>query len=185
MALLPLISRVPAHIILVQSRAQFKAKFGVDAPEWDSSQPVKDWIDQRAVEDFDTEIEYSGVKVDANGNPVYDTQRVCELSNFRLFPEVAQSINLLPEPLPPQGAMTALQLRMSQRKRPWPLELLPGERVVLSPGIGTIPVIDDGKTTATAGGEVSSSQMALLADMVAARVLEGLAAAGFTGPAPK
>jgi hypothetical protein len=149
----PLITRVPAHIRIVQTRAAFRAAFGYEAPPFDFSQPVKDWLDTRQNLDPDEEVAYVGIRYEANGEPVYDEQRTVETREFRLFPEVGQEVNLLPEPLPPQGAMTPLQLRMVQRRRPWPLVLSPGERVVLAPGIGTVPVVDDGGTPpATPGG---------------------------------
>ncbi len=178
-----LIQSVPAHIVIIQSRDQFKAKFGVAAPEWDPSQPVKDWLDTRTFTDMDSEVEYIGIRSDSNGNPIYDSNRTVELATFRLFPEVAQSVNLLPEPMPPQGALTPLQLRMSQRKRAWPLELKAGEKVVLSPGIGTIPVIDDGKTVAGVGAVLlSDAQVLLIGERVADAVISKLTKQGFLKP---
>jgi hypothetical protein len=149
--MIPLIQRVPAHIRIFQNRAAYRAAFGKEAPPFDYSQPVKDWIDTREASDPDEEISYTGIRYEANGEPVYDAKRVVELREFRLFPEVAQSINLLPEPLPPQGALTPNQLRMVQRKRPWPLALRDGERIILAPGIGTIPVVDGGTSPAASG----------------------------------
>jgi len=169
MSLFPLIQRVPAHIRIFQTRAAYKAAFGVEAPEFDYSMPVKDWIDTRETLDPDTEICYTGVRQLANGQPAYDEDRVCELATFRIFPEQATAINLLPEPLPPQSALKPNQLRMVQRKRPWPLELQSGERVVLAPGIGTNPVVDDGKG-ATVGGAFKCDEVLALAKRIAAKV---------------
>lgn len=153
MALIALGMRVPEYIKIVSNRAAYREAFKAEAPPFDYASPVKDWVDIRVFEDPDTEVEYLGIKSEANGEPVYDAGRVVALQNFRLFPEVAQTINLLSEPMPPQGALTNAQLRMAQRKRAWPLVLGAGEKIVLAPGIGTIPVVDDGlATTALAAG---------------------------------
>ena len=167
MALKPLRDRVPAYIKVFQTRAQFRDAFKAEAPIFDYSSPVKDWIDTREFADVDTEVEYIGVKIEANGEPVYDSNRVVTLNGFRLFPDVAATINLLPEPVPAQGALTPAQLRMIQRKRSWPLELKTGERVVLAPGIGTIPVVDDGIADAGApvqGGSFTEADRITLND---------------------
>lgn len=150
--MIPLIRRVPAHVQVYQNRAAYKAKTGKDAPPFDYSQPVKDWADTREFADSDAEVEYNGIRYEANGEPVYDASRVVEQRSFRLFAEVAQAVNLLPEPVPALGSLTANQARMISRRRAWPLELKDGERVILAPGIGTIPVIDDGSNQPAGGG---------------------------------
>ena len=195
MALKPLRDRVPDYIKIITTRGMFRDLFKSEAPVFDFSSPVKDWIDTRDFPDADTEVEYIGVKTEANGEPVYDPLRVVTLNGFRLFPEVAQTINLLPEPLPAQGSLTPAQLKMVQRKRGWPLELKAGERVVLAPGIGTIPVIDDGIPDANApqagGGFTEADRITLkdtrtLALAISSRLatLEGKVAS-FPIPPPK
>lgn len=180
--ILPLKSRIPAHIQLITDRAAYFAAFQKPAPPFDFSQPVKDWIDTRKHSDPDQEISYTGIRYEANGEPVYDATRTVATREFRLFPEIAASVNLLPEPVPAHGSLTANQLAMIQRKRPWPLELKAGERVVLAPGIGTIPAIDDGTTPANVGGGITVSEMETLAQRTAELVIEGLTAKGFPKP---
>lgn len=160
----PLLTAVPPNIVVIKSRADFFARFRIQALEWDSSQPVKNWIDQSAIADPDTPIDYTGIKYDANGNPVFDANRVVAQAHFSLFVEVAQSVNLLPEPMKAQGELTPTQLKMSQRQWPLPLALKPGERVVLAPGIGIIEVIDDGVASpgAPAAGGFTESDRAML-----------------------
>jgi hypothetical protein len=177
--ILPLKSRIPAHIQLFTDRASYLAAFGKPAPPFDFSQPVKDWIDTRKHTDPDAEVSYSGIRYEPNGEPVYDASRTVATREFRLFPEIAASVNLLPEPVPAQGSLTPNQLAMIQRKRPWPLELKPGEKVVLAPGIGTIPAIDDGTTPAAIGGAITVAEMSVLADLIADKVAARL---GFPKP---
>ena len=145
MSLKALITATAPNIFVIKNRAAFKAVFGVDAPDWDSSQPVKNWVDRRVNLDPETELDYVGVKYDSNDAPLIDGDRVVKLAHFKMLPDIAVSPNLLPDPLP---VLTPLQQRMSKRQQPLPLELKPGERVVLAPGIGMIPVIDDGVAAA-------------------------------------
>jgi len=163
MALFPLINRVARYALIVQSRSEHRARFGKEAPAFDYSQPVKDWIDTRQDLPAEEETSYLGISYyPSNGEPIYDANRVVKTRVFSLFPEVATSFNLLPEPVPALGAITSNQAAMLQRKRPWPLELREGERVVLAPGIGTIPAIDDGKNIPSTGGGFTSSDRDLL-----------------------
>ena len=159
--MIPLIQRVPAHIRVFQSRAAYREAFGVEAPPFDFSQPVKDWLDTRKSIDPEAEISYRGIRYLPNGEPDYNDQRVVTLAEFRLFTEVAQSVNLLPEPVPALGSLTPNQARMISRRRAWPLELKDGERVILAPGIGTIPVVDDGSRKPATGGCCGSCDEAL------------------------
>jgi|GEM_PF-4221807 len=143
----PLLTAVPPNILVIKSRQDYKAKFGVEAPEWISDQPVKNWVDQTTNLEPDVEISYVGVVYDSNGHPFPDPAMPngVKVSRFSLFPEVAQTLNLLPDPLPPQGALTPAQLRMAQRQRPLPIALKPGEHVVFDPMFHNEPLIDDGK----------------------------------------
>jgi hypothetical protein len=166
--MIPIIQRVPAHIRIFQTRAQYRAAFGVEPPPFDFTRPVKDWMDTRKHDDPDVEITYTGVRQDRNGNPVFDDGRVVELRPFRLFPEEAAAVNLLPEPLPPQGALTESQLAMVQRKRSWPLELKVNERVILAPGIGMIPVVDDG--SAVSPGACQCGELLAIVRRIATKV---------------
>lgn len=147
----PLITRVPAHIKIVQSRAQYQAIFNKPAPAFDYSRPVKEWIDTREL-DPEEEAQYFGIRYDTEGQPMLSEGRNVQTRNFTLWPEEAARVNLLPEPVPAQGSLTPEQLRMIQRKRAWPLELTSGERVVLAPGIAQAPAIDDGKPEPSASG---------------------------------
>lgn len=150
--LIPLINRVPKNIIVFANRADYKAKLGVEAPLWDSSSPVKDWIDQTVNLDPETEIPYVGVSYDTNGRPNVDGSiagpGIVKTAKFSLFPEVAQSVNLLEEPLRPLAAMTPLQAKMVSRRRSWPIELHAGEKLVLDPDFHDSAMVDDGNTAA-------------------------------------
>jgi hypothetical protein len=174
----PLATRVPSHIQTFTSRADYLAKTGTPAPPFDYAFPVKDWRDIRAFSDADEEIRYIGVREDSNGNPVHDENRVVATREFRLFPDQAAAVNLLPEPVPAQGSLSPGMIASLQRKRPWPIELKPGERIVLAPGIGMIPVVDDGTSTLEPSGGFTSDDRARLM-----RIEEMLK--GFTLPAPK
>lgn len=137
----PLLSRVPAHIRVFGTRAAYKAFFGVEAPAHRPDEPVKNWIDMREGLDADEEVEYTGIRYEANGTPrLMAGTRTCVLQSFRLYPELAKAVNLLPEPMP---IFEGAALLMSQRQRPMPLELKTGEKVVLDP-TSNGPVVDDG-----------------------------------------
>ncbi len=153
MGLIPLIKRVPAHITIVQSRAQYLAKYGQEAPPYDWSRPKKTWIDNRVFSDPDLEIEYTGVQLDRNDKPIQDGDtRNVVLRAFKLYPEIATSANLPPEPAPADAEMTPAQRAMFKRRVPEPLELQPGERVVIEPGASSALAVDDGKPDLSAGG---------------------------------
>lgn len=165
MALTQLYSHLQTGVVTYSSRAKYFAETGKPAPAWDSSSPVKTWVDTLAVNvvDKESEIQYLGIKYDDNGNPsLEDGTRTCKTTKFYLFPEVAATVNFLPELLQPLASMTQLQAKMSSRQRPVPLTLKPGEKVVLAPGIGMIPVIDDGIGTQTGTGAFPDRALYLL-----------------------
>ena len=149
----PLIARVIASVIVVRTRAEFVAKTGTAAPPFDWSRPRKTWFDNRKFEDMETEVEYFGIRYDPNGQPLEKPGQpgVIDARTFKLYPELAATVNLLPEPMPPESLLTAVQKTMMARQVPEPLALLPGERIVPSRNIGSPAVIDDGKGDAPLG----------------------------------
>ena len=165
----PLISRLAKNVNVFRTRAEYLEKTGKVAPEFDWSRPIKNWEDTRKFPDADEEVEYFGVRYDANGKPFYDAATgVCETKRFKLYPEVATTVNMIPSPFPALGSLTTAQQAMAKRIIPEPLELLEGERIVLGRSIGSDPVVDDGKIApgGATGGGFTEADRNMLKDIV-------------------
>lgn len=158
----PLIKRVAPFARVFTSRGDYLAKTGQEAPPFDYSRPVQDWVDTRKLSG-EEEISYEGAGYLRNGSPESVDGRPV-LRSFRLFPDQAAAVNLLPDPMPPQALLTPLQLAMVQRKRSWPLALNPGETLAFAPGLPGVLVVDDGKMdlSAPAAGSFTEQDRATL-----------------------
>jgi hypothetical protein len=148
----PLISRLAKSVNIYRTREEYFQKTGKKAQDFDWSRPMKNWEDTREFADAEEEVEYLGVAYDPNGKPIEEMPGVVKLKRFRLYPEVATTVNLIPSPFPPDASLTMAQRAMAKRAIPEPLELLEGEKVVISRNLGSEPVVDDGKPSAVLVG---------------------------------
>ena len=183
----PLISRLAKGVTLFRTRAEYFEKTGKIAPDFDWSRPAKNWADTREFADADEEAEYLGIAYDANGKPIEESPGVVKLKRFRLYPEVAATVNLIPSPFPPDAAMTPSMKAMAKRAIPEPLELLEGEKVVISRNLGSEPVIEDSKPTpgASTGCNFTEDDRRLLLAIRSSTQAIVDAITAFTKPSPK
>jgi len=158
----PLISRLAKSANIYRTREEYFQKTGKTAPDFDWSRPAKNWEDSRTFGDPEEEIEYLGVVYDGNGRPIEETPGIVKTKRFKLYPEIATTVNLIPSPFPPDSVLTMAQRAMAKRVIPEPLELLEGEKVML--GANGL-VVDDGKSAPVSvgsGGGFTESDRAVL-----------------------
>lgn len=80
-----------------QTREEYKAATGEDAPPWDPNQPIKNWFDPAARTTRSRTMLYDRVLLyDANGMVVPDETGKPTIDKLALLRETAAQVNMLP-----------------------------------------------------------------------------------------